>query len=194
MVPCFQGGHRAPHSHPLRHSPCSQQESSPGSTLLTPCLSSQPLPALADTCLRLGSPGLTPQEALARAAQACWDLCSRRRPWLGWGASLLRWAPLPVPAEAGASWWGRELQWWPCPLRATQQWCLASMVAQTSSTNLPGCGSPHSLPFRLSPHSQQLSPPWVHSPNSTFQHLAPLCTRRHLTQAGVHQAAYRTCA
>ena len=35
-------------------------------------------------------------------------------------------------------------------------------------------------------------PSWVHSPNPTFEHLAPLYARRHTTQAGVHKAAAQT--
>ena len=35
-------------------------------------------------------------------------------------------------------------------------------------------------------------PSWVHSPNPPFEHLAPLCTRRHTTQAGVHRAEAQT--
>ena len=46
-------------------------------------------------------------------------------------------------------------------MHTMQQWCLASMVAQASSANFPSCGAPYSCPFRLSLHSQQLSPPWV---------------------------------
>ena len=34
-------------------------------------------------------------------------------------------------------------------------------------------GAPYSCPFRLSFHSQQLSPAWVHAPNPTFQQQAP---------------------
>ena len=41
-------------------------------------------------------------------------------------------------------------------------------------------------------HSQQLSPPWVCSPNPTFQHPALLCTRRHTAQAGVCRGAVQT--
>ena len=40
----------------------------PGSALLIPCCSTQPLPALVDAGLRLGCPGLTLQDALAGVA------------------------------------------------------------------------------------------------------------------------------
>lgn len=42
--------------------------SHPGSALLTPRFRTQPLPALADSCLRLGRPGLIPEAALVGAA------------------------------------------------------------------------------------------------------------------------------
>ena len=66
------------------------------------------------------------------------------------------------------------------------------MVFQAFSSNFPTCGAPNSCPFRLSFHSQQLSPPWVHAPNPTFQHPAPLHNRRHTTQAGVCRVVTQT--
>ena len=78
--------------------------------------------------------------------------------------------------------WGRGLQWQPHPLCITQQWLLASMVAQAFPASFPHCGATYSDPFTLSLHSQQLSPPWVCSPNPTFQHQTPLCTWRHTSQ------------
>ena len=105
---------------------------------------------------------------------------------------LLRWLPSQCPWRQEASGWGRGLQWWPHPLHTNQQWCLVSIVPQASSENFPGCGVPSSCSFRLSLHSQQLSPPWVCSPKPTSRHPAPLCTRRHTTQAGVHRAAAQT--
>ena len=47
--------------------PAANSSSHPGSALLTPRFSTQPLPALADSCLRLGRPGLIPEEALVEA-------------------------------------------------------------------------------------------------------------------------------
>ena len=44
-------------------------------------------------------------------------------------------------------------------------------------------------PLRLSPLSQQQSPPQVCSPNPTFWHPAPVCTCRHPSQAGAHRGA-----
>ena len=68
-------------------------------------------------------------------------------------------------------------------------------VFVASSENIPSCGTPYSYPFILSFHSQQLSPPWVLSSNTTFHHSAPVRTRRHRTQAGVHRAVAQTrCA
>lgn len=52
---------------------------------------------------------------------------------------------------------GRELQLWPCPLHATQQRCLASVVSLFFSTNFLHCGAPYSYHLRVSFHSQQLS-------------------------------------
>ena len=54
------------------------------------------------------------------------------------------------------------------PLLVTQQWCFASVAVWASSTSISGCGAPQSCPYRLSPHSQQQSPPQVCSPNPTF--------------------------
>ena len=99
-------------------------------------------------------------------------------------ASLLRWAPLLVPMDAGDSTWGRGLQWRPHPLYTTQQWHPASVEAWASSTHIPSCGAPSSHPFRLSLHSQQLFPPWVCSPNPTFQRPAPIHTSRHVSGCG----------
>ena len=49
----------------------------PRSDLLTPRFSTQPLPALIDSCLRLGCPGLIPEEALAwvtlRTLKPAWE-------------------------------------------------------------------------------------------------------------------------
>ena len=73
-----------------------------------------------------------------------------RRLWLEKWVSLLKQVSLPVPVKSGTSWWVKRLQWWPCPLNASQQWHIASRVAQASSTNSLSCGSPHSHPFRLS--------------------------------------------
>ena len=74
----------------------------------------------------------------------------------------------------------------------TQQWCFASVAIQVSSARIPGCGAPHSHPLRLSPHSQQQSPPQVYSPNPTFQHPDSVHTGRHPSQAGVCRAVART--
>ena len=63
------------------------------------------------------------------------------------------------------------------------------MVTKFSPRNFPAHGAPYSCPFSLSLHIQQLSSPRVHCPNPIFQHAAPLCTRRHMAQAGVHGAA-----
>ena len=57
------------------------------------------------------------------------------------------------------------------------------------STELPSHGAPCSCPFRLSFHSQELSSPWVCTPNPSFQHPAPLCNRRLMIQTGMHRAA-----
>ena len=76
-------------------------------------------------------------------------------------------------------------------LWVTQQWCPASLAAQASSMNVPNCGAPYSHPCGLSVHSQQLSPPCVHSPNPTFQHPALLHIHRHTAQAGACRAAER---
>ena len=115
-----------------------------------------------------------PQEALTGAACEPAGAGAARG---GFGregtVNLLRWAPLLVPTEAKAGVWGRGLQWWPCPLHITEQWHPASMVAQAPSTHFSSCGAPYCCPFRLSLHSQQLLPPWVCSPNPTFQHPTP---------------------
>ena len=66
------------------------------------------------------------------------------------------------------------------------------MVSWAFSANFPSRGAPYSCPFRLSFYSQQVSPPWVHAPNPTFQHPAPLCNRRHTTQPGVRRVVAQT--
>ena len=104
----------------------------------------------------------------------------------GWACS--DGCPSQCPQRQGAGGLGRELQWRSHPLHATQQWHLVSIMLLDSSENFPGCEAPYSCPFRLSLHSQQLSPPWIHSPNCTFQHPASLNPWRHTTQAGVCRA------
>ena len=52
-----------------------------------------------------------------------------------------------MPMEAGAGTRERGLQWQPSSLCTTQQWRPASMVAQASSTNIPGCGAPYTCPL-----------------------------------------------
>lgn len=116
-----------------------------------------------------------------------WSL-GERRPWLESWASLLRWVPFPVSAEADVSGWGRGQ---PYLFYATQQW-LASMVSWAFSANLPSCGAHYSCPFRVSFHSQQLSLPLVHVPNYTSQHLAFLNNRGSVIQAGLCRAAAQT--
>ena len=66
------------------------------------------------------------------------------------------------------------------------------MVSRAFSTDFPSCGAPYSCPFRLSFHSQKLSPPWVCSPNSTFRNPAPLHNKQLTTQAGMHRAVVQT--
>ena len=118
--------------------------------------------------------------------------------------------PLLVPMKPWGWLVGKEVAVEAPPLHATQQWYLASMVTQrsasiassrkvrnvfvASSENIPSCGTPYSYPFILSFHSQQLSPPWVLSSNTTFHHSAPVCTRRHRTQAGVCRQQHRSWA
>ena len=52
----------------------------PGFALLTSHFSTQPLPALAASCLRLGCPGLIPEEALAWTMHVV-PACCQRRLW-----------------------------------------------------------------------------------------------------------------
>ena len=52
---------------------------------------------------------------------------------------------------------------------------LCAMVAQASTSSIPVCRAPPSLPsLRMSPQSQLQSSAWVCSPNPTFQHPEPL--------------------
>ena len=94
--------------------------------------------------------------------------------------------------EAGASWWRRGLQWRPYPLCATQQWRLASMVAWAFLQTFPVVERLTPIPSGCLFTANSWSPPSVHSPNPTFQHPAPLLTRRHATQAGVSRAVAQT--
>ena len=48
--------------------------------------------------------------------------------------------------------------------------------------------------FRLFPHSQFRSSPWVWSLKSELQHPGPICTDRAVSQAGKHRAMVLTCA
>ena len=94
--PCFFYGYSQPHSPSLPslllylHS---QQCSSPWSTLLTPHFSTQHLPAVVDSHLRQGCPGLFPKEALEwvalRTLEPMWV-----KETLAWGAGK--------PAQMGA--------------------------------------------------------------------------------------------
>lgn len=68
----------------------------------------------------------------------------------------------------------------------------ASLLWCPRLPQIPSCGSPYSCLFRLSFHSQQLSPPWVHAPNPTFQHTGPLHNKRHTIQTAVHRTEAQT--
>ena len=59
----------------------------------------------------------------------------------------------------------------------------ASLLWCPRLPQIPSCWSPYSCLFGLSFHSQQLSPPWVHAPNPTFQHTGPL----HAIQTAAHR-------
>ena len=83
-----------------------------------------------------------------------------------------------MEAEAGG--WGRSLQWWSCPLCVIEQWHLASMVAWLSSAKFSSCGAPHSLPFRMSPHSK-----WYPLPEFSLQ--GPLFNTQALSIPGDSQ-------
>lgn len=100
----------------------------PRYTLLTPHFITQLPPTLVASRPRWGTQGWFWKRLLCgQCMQGCHSLCYQRRlwwwqcsgpwrllelrrPWLEGRASLLRWMPLPVPVEAGASRWGRELQ------------------------------------------------------------------------------------
>lgn len=57
----------------------------------------------------------------------------------------------------------------------------AAMAAPPYSMSVPCGGAPHSYPLT---HSQQQSSLSGHSPHPTFQHPAPVCSRRHVSQFG----------
>ena len=68
------------------------------------------------------------------------------------------------------------------------------MAVWVSSTRIPGCRFPPSLPLVLSPCSQQQSSPRVCSPIPTFQLSVPMCTCGHTSQSVVHRAvAWTAC-
>ena len=66
------------------------------------------------------------------------------------------------------------------------------MVSWAFSASLSSCGAHYCCPFRLSFHSQQLSPPSVHVPNYTFQHAAFLDNRGSVIQAEWGRAVAQT--
>lgn len=95
-----------------------------------------------------------------------------------------------MPIQASGWWVEKGLAMVALPFVRHSTMALAPMVTQASSPRLSSLWS--SLLQEMLLHSQQLSPPWVCSPNPTFQHPALLCTRRHTTQAGVCRGAART--
>lgn len=107
--------------------------------------------------------------------------------------SLLRWVSLTMILEAKISEWGRALEWW-----LAQSFAYCSTITPsfygilTFPANLPSCGVPYSCPFRLSFHSQELSPPWVCAPKPLSSTLAPFHNKRSMTQVGVHCSVVQT--
>lgn len=95
-----------------------------------------------------------------------------------------------MPIQASGWWVEKGLAMVALPFVRHSTMALAPMVTQASSPRLSSLWS--SLLQEMLLHSQQLSLPWVCSPNPTFQHPALLCTRRHTTQAGVCRGAART--
>lgn len=97
----------------------------------------------------------------------------------------------PSASEGQRSWQvGKGLWWQPCPLHATQQWHLASMVSQALSANFPSCRTPYSCPFRLSfQNNCSLPESSLQTPCSSTQYL---CNRRHRIQARMSRAVAQT--
>lgn len=77
----------------------------------------------------------------------------------------LWWGPSLVAGEAEAGMWGEAVVAAPTP--------CTSLDIRAFFTSIPGCGTPHSHPPRLSLLSQQQGPAQVCSPNLMFQHQRP---------------------
>ena len=138
---------------------------------------------------------LRPGKGVAATTGVWWIACSSGD-WQAvatvWGTLSLLGVP-PSDCEGQRSWQeGKRVVLVALPLVCHQQWQLASMVSQAFSVNFPICGAPYSCPFGLSFHSQELSPPWVHVPNPTFQHQDPFHNRRLTTQAEMFRAVVQT--
>lgn len=182
----------------------------PRSALLTLHFSSQPLPASVASCFGLGFPGLIPQGALV------WAICTGTV-----GSKLVLVVAAfrtlePVQAEEALAWgMGESAQMGTSPKAGARRWeggpaggegvAVVSLPLVSHSVvapciysaldflwNFPGCEVPNLSPFWLSLCSQQCSSPCIQSPNPTFQHPAPVCSRRHTAQAGVYRAAAHT--
>ena len=159
----------------------------PRSTVLTACFSPRPPPALEASCLRLGCPGLIPalMVAVLRTLELAWV-----EEALAWRVDEPPQMGCPPSAHGGKGPAGGEggCRGDPMPCTLLNNGALIYRA--------PGFFWKRSqlwsfflLSLGLSLHSQQLSPPWVHTPTPTFQHPAPFCIRRHITQDVVHRAS-----
>ena len=137
-----------------------------------------------------GHPELIPKEALGWAARRALEAMQVKE--------ALAWVPAQMCALPSACMgWRSQQVGKRIAMFAPSLVCHSTMMpcfygSRAFSANFPGCGAPYSCPFRLSFHSQQLFPLWIHTPDHPLQHPVPLRSKRHMTQAAVRQAAART--
>lgn len=141
-----------PHSHPLCGICTTDSGPLPGSALLTPQFSTQPLPAWVASCLRQERSGLIPEEALAWVAFRTPEPVWVEEPLVLAVGKPAQVVLLPMLAEARTGGWRRGLQYWSWPFCITPQWHLASILPWPSENSPVWNSLP--LPFRMPFHKQ----------------------------------------
>ena len=133
LTPVPSGHLHIPNSSPL-----------PGSALLVPHFITQPPPALVEPP---GGPG-------RGGAQDCWCLCSQRRPWLEGGGEPAQMGSHPSAHGSRGQCVGKGVAMVVPPLMRHSTIAPCFCGGPGFLHNLSQLWSSHSLPFRLSPHSQ----------------------------------------
>ena len=172
-----------PHSHPLCGICTTDSGPLPGSALLTPQFSTQPLPAWVASCLRQERSGLWLWHGWHSGPQS---LCGWRSPWFWQWVSLLRWCssrcwqrPELAAGEGGCS-------TGPGPSVSLHNGTL--LLYCPGLQKIPQCGTPYPFPsgclFTNNSHPLPGSALQI-----LAQHPAQFCTGRHTEQSRVHRAA-----